>query len=363
MSNKEPKKASPKALRSVFVVLNNPEWIIKYDTNGLEYDREPSQYNGLNEQEICDKIIKEWSDTKEGRYGACLYCISAEGLHHLHMVLECPRSDTFTFNTVKKLFGKAHIEPTYGNKQEAEDYINKRGKYEEKGEQIIAKSQNGEIQGRQGNRSDLSAFQDLLDAGKTPEEILGTDIKAYKYESWIRSAYMAKRVEETPTFRNVNVVWHSGDSGTGKSYTCEKLIQEYGRSEVYRITKDLQKGRFDNYSGQKILFIDDLDPITTDYKELLIILDNYTTEISARYRNTVSLWTEVHITSIYTPEKFYQSCVSPNRQFLEPLKQLTRRIDKEIEHYVDKDGNFCSEEKGLFVSAREIAAAEDLPFH
>ena len=328
------KKKSPNSepnLRSVFVTIANPEWYFKYAADETTViDKTPSKYNGLSPQEICDQVIKDWTDSGNGRYGACTYCISADGFEHCHAVFECDRDHKFSFNGVKKVFPKAHIEITHGTKEEAQDYIEKRGKYEEKGEKVLCISQNGELQGKQGNRSDLSGYQDMLDDGYTPDEILGSNIKAYRYETMIRSAYMKKRYNETPSFRNVDVTWHSGSSGSGKSYTCEKLIKEYGRSNIYRITKNIEKGKFDTYIGQKILFIDDLDPTVTDFRDLLVVLDNYTTEISARYRNVYSLWEQVHITSIYTPEQFYKECVPVNRQLKDPQIQLIRRINRDF---------------------------------
>ncbi len=122
----------------------------------------------MSEEALCQYVVDRWSTDK--RSAACLYCISEAGMKHLHIVL-CSTS-AFTFSTVKKFLGeKAHIEETMGKKQQVEDYINKRGAFAEKGERIIAKAQQGELVGRQGNRSDLEVIRKAIDEGMTWKEV------------------------------------------------------------------------------------------------------------------------------------------------------------------------------------------------
>ena len=140
--------------KSWFCVLNNP----------AEHG-----YTGTP-QEICDCLADEWCTT-ETRTGAWLYCISADGLHHIHMVLE--DSIAMRFSAIKKSYACGmHFEATKGNKQQVEDYINKRGKFEEKGEIIVCSTIRGEIKGCQGKRTDLDVIGDLINQGLTPSEIL-----------------------------------------------------------------------------------------------------------------------------------------------------------------------------------------------
>ena len=50
----------------------------------------------------------------------------------------------------------------------------------------------------------------------------------------------------------------------------------------------------------------------------------YRHEVPARYSNRLAVYSEVHLSSIFPPEKI----VPPN----EPLKQLLRRIDEVVYH-------------------------------
>ena len=195
-------------IRSYFCVWDNPHEIIIRDSDGNEIDRLPSEFSDLEPQELCDTVLKLWVDSakKAKRYGYVAYCISAKGLHHLHMVLES--TTNIEFSSVKKVFPRAHIEVTRAKKKEFEDYVNKRGKYEEKGEIVVCHSQVGELKGNQGKRSDLIAIEEELALGKTPNEIIGNSVRRQRYAGMIQAAYMAKRESECPIERDVMVYWH-----------------------------------------------------------------------------------------------------------------------------------------------------------
>jgi hypothetical protein len=122
--------------RSWFCVLNNPQDI---------YEGEP--------HEIAERCLNDWIKEHPTRTGAVAYCISADGLIHLHMVLE--DSQKARFSALKSTYPKAHLEPTKGTKEQAEDYINKRGKFQEKYEQVVYIARHGEIKGNQGVRHDI----------------------------------------------------------------------------------------------------------------------------------------------------------------------------------------------------------------
>ena len=325
-------------IRSYFCVFNNPEWINIYNDSQEIIDKQPSEFNGLEPQEICDKALEMWVSSKPKRFGWVGYCISLKGLHHLHMVLES--DNTIEFSSIKKVFPRAHLSMTRGTKKEVEDYINKRGKFEEKGEEIICFSQVGEIKGNQGKRNDLQEIQSLLDLGQKPSEICGANVKRQKYFQMIKSAYMLKREKETPLKRELIVYWHYGKSGTGKSHEFLRVADKYGRDNVYKVVRDLSKGRFDLYEGEKVLFLDEIKPLSIDWTDLLTCLDCYIYHPSARYKDSVSLWNEVHITSVYSPKEFWEKCVPDEYKKEESFEQLNRRIDVVVYHYKDKDGNY-----------------------
>lgn len=304
--------------KSWFLVLNNP----KEHFPELKYksDEEVSRF-------FCDL----WC-TSETRTGAFLFCKSAEGLEHMHMVVE----DTMAmrFSKVKKSFrGIPHIEPTKGTKKQVEDYINKTGNFAEKGEVILSKVQSGDIVCRMGFRSDLEEIKNMIYSGLTPQNLFDNNPNYYTLSNYIERIYYDKIIKETPFSRVNNVYWHFGESGTGKTFTADELVSIHGREHVHYCTAS-DANPFDSYTAQKILFIDELRHTSRffTYSALLSICDRRTVEISARYHNKTMLWSEVHITSPLLPQELFKNLGEHDK-----IKQIFRRIYCYVYHY--KDGN------------------------
>ena len=146
------------------------------------------------------------SDT---RTGAWAYCVSAAGLHHVHMVLEDKKSMRFS-KIIGAYAAGSHFEATRGTKEDALAYIRKEGKYAEKGEEVLYTKQHGEIQGAQGERTDLEKIEALLDEGKTPAEIYEISFSYRRYDKLIRDEYIKRQYDQTPQFRTVRVHYLSG---------------------------------------------------------------------------------------------------------------------------------------------------------
>ena len=303
--------------RSWFCVLNNPQEI---------YQGEP--------HEIAEKCLEDWVSGYPTRSGAVAYCISALGLIHLHMVLE--DSSKARFSALKNAYPKAHLEPTIGNKRQAEDYINKRGKYQEKGEQVIYIAKYGEIKGNQGARRDFEQIEDLIEQGITPREVMSQSFSYRRYEKMIKQAYYEKRRNETPFLRDIKVIWHVDESGSGKSYVASQIVDEKGEDSIYMYS-DFETGGLDDYCGEPILFMDEFRG-QIQFSILLKMLQGYRQPMHARYTNITPLWSEVHIASVLPPEKVYEKMVSENRS-LDSKEQLFRRITTVIYHY-KQDTNY-----------------------
>lgn len=277
---------------------------------------------GMTPQEICDFVVTQWaSATKQA---ACLYCISKVGMIHLHIVL-CSINGV-RFSTIKKFIGnKAHIEITIGTKKQVEAYINKTGVYEEKGETIIAKAQEGELIGRQGKRSDIALIREAIDAGMTWREVrrLKDEFFDTRMTTIIKNMYFDKRNLETPFKREVRVHWCFGASGSGKTGITLDLIKELGEEQIYLVS-DYKNG-FDIYAGEPILILDEFRG-QLPYAILLGILEGYKKQIPARYANILGLWNDIYITTIKTPEQVYAKMIDSSEQDDDPISQLMGRI-------------------------------------
>lgn len=305
--------------KSWFCVWNNPQ-----DT--LTDLKEPT--------DIAEKCLEMFIGDSPTRSGAVAYCISAMGLHHLHMVFEDVKA--MRFSAIKKAFPKIHLEPTKGTKEQAEDYINKKGKFEEKGEKVLYIAKHGEIKGAQGQRKDIDVIEQFINEGKTPNEIFDMYLGYRRYEKMIRDAYYRKREKETPFHRDIKVYWHVGLSGSGKSHVASQLVEEYGQDDLYFMT-DYDNGGLDHYNGQRILFMDEFRG-QIRYSTLLSMLQGYKQQFHARYSNIYGLWTEVHITSTLPPELCYSNMVSEHKE-LDTLSQLLRRITEVVYHW-QVDGHY-----------------------
>lgn len=304
--------------KSWFLVLNNPKE--HFPELVSKSDDEVAQF-------FCDL----WC-TSETRTGAFLFCKSAEGLEHMHMVVEDTMS--MRFSKVKKSFrGIPHIEPTKGTKKQVEDYVNKVGDFAEKGEIVLSKVQKGEIVCRMGFRSDLQEIKDMIYSGLTPQNLFDGNPEYYTLANYIERIYYDKIKNETPFSRVNNVYWHFGESGTGKTFSADELIDIHGREHVHYCTAS-DANPFDSYTAQKILFIDELRQTSRffTYSTLLSICDCRTVEVSARYHNKTMLWQEVHITSPLLPQELFTSLGK-----YDSIKQILRRIHFYVYHY--KDGN------------------------
>lgn len=306
--------------KSWFAVLNNPA---------------DHGYTGTP-QEVCEKLRSEWLSVSDSRTGAWVYCVSADGLHHVHMVLE--DSVAMRFSKIKKSYAVGmHFEATKGNKDQAEAYITKQPPFDEKGEQILYTCRHGEIQAVQGRRTDLEKISDMLEAGLTPREIMAQDFSYRRYERMIKSAYFDKRKRETPVIREVKVHYLVGESGSGKSYTYASLCEEYGEDQVYFFS-DYEGGGWDGYQGERFLFLDELKG-QFPFSLLLQILDKFKTQLHARYSNVVALWSEVYITSVFPPDELYKRMVEETVRGRDKQQQLFRRITDITYCYIDEAGN------------------------
>lgn len=286
-------------------------------------------------EEVCDQLRNIWISGSTTRTGAWAYCISATGMRHVHMVLEDNKA--MRFSTVKAIYPATHIEITRGSKAQAEAYIHKCPPYDESGETVVCMLQEGEICGRQGQRTDLEMIEALLSAGYTPREIYRENLSYRRYANIIRDEYFDRQMREIGPIRDVTVHYRFGPSGSGKSYYYIQLCDQIGREQIYHVS-DYANGCFDNYSAEPILFLDELKGTSISYATLLTLLDNYVSQTHARYSNVYMLWKEVYITSVFSPEELYDQMVPTYHRETDTLEQLTRRITDITYCYLSSTG-------------------------
>lgn len=316
-----------------------------------------------NPQLLAQYLIDVWEGSGKGRQAGVAVCISADGAYHVHLALY---GNTTLKNAAKTMFN-AHIEPQFGTKAELTAYLLKKGKYAEKGEQVLYTQGLDTIQDDQGNRSDLDYIEQLIAEGNTPEQIYSINFRYRRYERMIKSAYLSKRITETPLVKTMNNEWHWGPSGSGKTYHYVKLCEQYSPDEVY-LCNDYSNsgssaGGFDFYANTpaKIVVLDEFRG-DMGYAQLLSMLDVYSrNQQHCRYQNTYNLWESVIICTIYPIEDIYNLMVPYERRNTDSFKQLQRRINTIVYHYVNDRGEyktFSLPAKDYYNAAHMIELAE-----
>lgn len=281
--------------------------------------------------EVVEERVQGFASFRYACYSHEIGCENHRYHIHIFMAFDSP----VRFSTIKNAFPEAHIDKCKGSIKENRDYVFKEGKW--KGSEKEDSRQEGmqfevgtmPIEIGQGHRTDIDKIEEYIEVGMTPNQIFALSMSYRNFEKQIRAQYMAKRVRETPTVRDITVVWHVGESGTGKSYSMVRMMDECP-DDIY-LLNDYDNGGLDMYEGQRILFMDEFRG-QIRYSTLLNMLDCYKTQIHCRYANVYALWTEVHITSVLPPEKVYQKMVQEN-QDIDTIQQLLRRLTYVDLHY------------------------------
>lgn len=310
-----------------------------------------------NPEYLGNYLCALWENSGKGRSCAVAVCESKDGCYHAHMALY---GNTTTLKHVSDQFCNAHVEIQRGNKRQLTSYMMKVG-YAEKGEKILYLKNMDAIQDVQGKRSDLEVIEEMLVKGMTPQEILDTNFRFYRYEKMILRAYTDQKIKDAPVKQEVFVEYHVGNSGTGKTYVYKQLCDKYGAENIYVLTDydNGASGGLDSYmkiGAPDILFMDEFKGVGITYGKLLTMLNGYSRmQIHARYENAFSLWTKVFITSVYPVEKIYEIMVDEDKRNDDSYEQLIRRINKIVYHYIEN-----GEYKTYEIYAREYIDYEDL---
>lgn len=317
-------------------------WVVTVQVANMEkmgLDKEHYE----NPEYLAELLKEKWENSGKGRNAGVAVCISLKGLYHAHVACY---GNTTTLKRVSDIFAQSHVEPQLGGKNELREYLLKEGKYAEKGEQVLCYCGLDNIEDVQGKRSDLEEIEALINDGLTPEEIFETSFRYRKYEKMIKSAYLSKRIKETPLIKDMWNEYHWGRSGTGKTYTYIKKCDEYSADEVYLCNDYANSaasgGGFDFYSSNpaKIVVLDEFRG-NMPYNQFLSLLDVYSrNQQHCRYQNTYNLWTSVIICSIYPPEKVYSFMVDDTQKSIDSIQQLLRRLNTIVYHYINKDGKY-----------------------
>ena len=319
--------------------------IKNFENLGLEEDfyKDPPK--------LAKHLSNVWNNSGKDRSCAVVICESAQGLYHAHMACYCKGG--ITRNAIRELMGNAHCDAQRGSKKQLREYMLKIGVHEQKGENVLISLGLDNIQS--ADKTDLlTEARKKFNDGYTVADILREDARYYRHhtDEILKKMYLDKLYYEMPSDKVMEIFWHCGKSGSGKTQVYRELVKEFGEESVYYISQ-LQHGAFDMYAGEKILFIDELRPYDTTYTELLnIFSDVKAAQTHCRYGNKRNLWTTVHIATVYKPYEFYEEWFMKHdtqeqkdaAMHKDPFEQLRRRLTAVIYHKRIDDNNYTSYE-------------------
>lgn len=309
---------------------------------------------GLTEEQIYDHefvaefVTEKWDESARENMRTCAVavCMSEQGTYHLHMALYT--KNPTTLRNVSSILGNSHVEPQLGGKKALADYMTKTGKYEEKGEQVLYTIGIDNVQDVQGKRSDLEMIDEFLDRGWTPQQIFDQDIKFYRFEKIVRSAFADRKIKSMPRRRPVYTEYHFGDSGSGKTFYYNELCDKIGEDEIYLFTDfdNQSSGGMDKYldaGAPRAVFMDEFKGKGVSYEKLLVMMNEYPRmQTHARFENTYNLWDIFVITTIFAPEELYLIMVGETERRVDTYEQLRRRLKKIVFHFKNDNGEYMT---------------------
>ncbi len=286
-----------------------------------------------------DKLKEILSQFKNLIYWCMSDEVGENGTYHTHLYLSC--SGAVRFSTMKNRFEGAHFEMANGTSKQNRDYVFKEGKWEKDKKKETNLSDTHEEFGdmpveRQGQRNDLIDLYDMIKNGMSNYEIIEED-PAYmlNIDKIERARQIVREEKYKDTFRNLEVVYIFGSTGTGKT---RGVMEQYGYSNVFRITDYIHP--FDSYKGQDIVIFEEFRS-SLRIQDMLNYLDGYPLELPCRYSNKIACYTKVYIITNIDLLEQYESV---QKEYSETWKAFLRRIHKVKQYTVNSVDEYTVQE-------------------
>lgn len=238
-------------------------------------------------------------------------CDEVGSTPHTHLYVQF--QSAVMFNTLKKRFYEAHMEPAQGSNQENRDYIQKAGKWAgtEKQETNLPETfeESGELPPDAAlTASRNEAIVSMIRDGASDAEILAAFPCALtKMEHIDRARQTILEDKHRDDWRQLEVTYIWGKTGSGKT---RSVMEKYGYANVYRVTNYAHP--FDGYAGQDVIAFEEFRS-SLPISEMLVYLDGYPVKLPCRYADKQACFTKVYIiTNIPISDQY------PNIQREEP---------------------------------------------
>ncbi|AJD07507.1 replication-associated protein [Odonata-associated circular virus-4] len=224
------------------------------------------------------------------------------GTRHIQGAIRFARRTTF--NQVKRILPRAHIEAARGTWQQCMDYCTKLETREE-GPFLLGKCAN----------EDMAPYQRLeedIKNGATRDDIENRHFKLYLRHHTAINHILTFHTKPRSNKPTVTVLW--GPTGTGKTRAVVKRASNRGDSLYIK-----ERGKWwDGYAGQAICLLDEFYG-WLPFGCLLRLLDRYPNRVEYKGGSTQFTSDEIWITSNKEPKDWYKE---------EYMDALFRRLDR-----------------------------------
>lgn len=279
------------------------------------------QVSGLNHEEIKRKLM---SLSTIEYYALVDEIGNIEHTKHTHVFIYS--SVPIRFSSLKKRFPVAHIEKSYGSCKENRNYLLKTGKWEgsEKADTTVPGTfeeyGNCPADLKHEKYGDIMQIMEALRDGKGIDDIV-QDSPQYALRT--KSLRDLKKVVDEKYLNMIREVTVIFISDPNEEYDVGEIYREYGFRNICRITAYKRPMSFDNYEGQKVLF---LDEFTEQIKlsELITYCQGFPMYLPARYEDRVAAYDTVIIHSKYRPEELVQGTARQKSKFINLISSVIR---------------------------------------
>lgn len=243
---------------------------------------------------------------------------------HTHVFLYS--SAPIRFSSLKRRFPVAHIERSYGSCRANRDYLLKTGKWESTEKADTTVPGTFEEYGscpedlKHEKYGDIMQVMEALQEGKGIDDIV-QDSPQYALRT--KSLRDLKKVVDEKYLNMIREVTVIFISDPNEEYDVGEIYREYGFRNICRITAYKRPMSFDNYEGQKVLFLDEFSE-QVKLSELITYCQGFPTYLPARYEDRVAAYDTVIIHSKYRPEELIQGTARQKDKFLNMITEVIR---------------------------------------
>lgn len=259
---------------------------------------------------------------------------NGEAGYHVHAVIYHEKAKRL--KSIADLLGNGHCELLRGSKDEAIAYINKEGKFAEKGESILKHiGDPAKIKDNSGLRFDIVAIEQYIASGSINASNLdsqalrlGSTLSQIEGIKSLYRHYMLANAPKKP--RKVEVIYIEGEPRTGKTYGAYKLYDD-----IFRVDTDPNSQfQFNGYLGQKTILLNELRPGMFKASFLFDILEGYPINVNVKGGYFPALWERVIITTAFPLDDWFNDTEEYKQDNLR--KQFRGRIHKHYWTVVDE---------------------------